>query len=230
MKRSEINEILHDGQAFMRSMNFFLPPFAQWHPQNWKQHDQKSSEIVNNHLGWDITDFGSNNYERTGLLLFTMRNGSETEMRSGSGRLYCEKIMIAGAGQVTPLHHHKYKFEDIINRGGGRLSVELYNSTADLQLAESDVTVTIDGIRRTVKAGQEIALKPGESIALPPLLYHAFWGDGQRVLVGEVSLVNDDISDNFFFTAKRRFPEIEEDESPLHFLVGDYPRLHQLDA
>ena len=225
MKRSEINEILRDGQAFMRSMNFFLPPFAQWHLQNWKQHGQKSSEIVNNRLGWDITDFGSSDYERIGLLLFTMRNGSDAEMRSSSGRLYCEKIMITGPGQVTPMHYHKYKFEDIVNRGGGRLIVKLYNSTADLQLADSDVTVTIDAIQRTVIAGQEIALEPGESIALPPLLYHAFWGDGQRVLVGEVSLVNDDLSDNFFLTAKGRFPEIEEDEIPLHLLVGDYRRL-----
>ena len=224
MKRSEINEILRDGQAFMRSMNFFLPPFAQWHLQDWKQHGQESSEIVNSHLGWDITDFGSGDYERTGLLLFTMRNGNEAEMRSGMGRLYCEKIMITGAGQVTPLHHHKYKFEDIVNRGGGRVIVKLYNSTADFQLADSDVTVTSDGIQRTVKAGQEIALEPGESIALPPLLYHAFWGEGQRALLGEISLVNDDLSDNFFLAAKGRFPEIEEDEVPLHLLVGDYTR------
>ena len=225
MKRSEINEILREGQEFMHSMNFFLPPFAEWRLENWKQYDQESNEIVKNHLGWDVTDFGSEDYKRIGLLLFTMRNGSQEEMRSRSGKLYCEKIMIAGAGQVTPLHHHKYKFEDIINRGGGRLIVKLYHATADLQLAESDVTVTLDGIRRTVKAGQEIALEQGESITMPPFLYHAFWGEGQRVLVGEVSLVNDDLSDNFFLMAKGRFPEIEEDEVPLHLLVGDYSRL-----
>jgi D-lyxose ketol-isomerase len=206
----------------MRSMNFFLPPFAKWQSQNWKQYDRESNEIVKNYLGWDVTDFGSDDYKRIGLLLFTMRNGSQEEMRSRSGKLYCEKIMIAGAGQVTPLHHHKYKFEDIINRGGGRLIVKLYNATADLQLAESNVTVTLDGIRRTVNAGQEIALKPGESITVPPFLYHSFWGEAQRVLVGEVSLVNDDLSDNIFLTARRRFPVIEEDEPPLHHLVRDY--------
>ena len=228
MKRSEINEILRESQAFIRRMGFFLPPFARWRPQNWTERGTESREIVQNNLGWDVTDFGSGDYEHIGLLLFTMRNGSKADMRAGSGRLYCEKIMIAGAGQVTPLHHHMHKFEDIINRGGGKLIVKLYSSTGDLKLAESDVTVTLDGVQRTVKAGHEVVLEPGESVTLPPRLYHSFWGEREPVLVGEVSLVNDDLSDNFFLTKVGRFPEIEEDESPLHLLVGDYSRYYQL--
>ncbi len=69
-----------------------------------------------------------------------------------------------------------------------------------------------------------MVLSPGESITLPSRLYHEFWGAGSRVLVGEVSLVNDDRTDNRFYEPVGRFPEIEEDESPLHLLVGDYPR------
>jgi D-lyxose ketol-isomerase len=65
-------------------------------------------------------------------------------------------------------------------------------------------------------------LKPGESITLPSRLYHEFWGVGKRVLVGEVSLVNDDRSDNRFYGRVGRFSEIEEDEKPLHLLVTDY--------
>ena len=67
-------------------------------------------------------------------------------------------------------------------------------------------------------------LSPGESITLPPRLYHKFWGAEARVLVGEVSLVNDDQNDNRFYEPIGRFPAIEEDEEPLHLLVTDYPR------
>jgi D-lyxose ketol-isomerase len=42
------------------------------------------------------------------------------------------------------------------------------------------------------------------------------------VLCGEVSLVNDDHTDNRFYEPAGRFPEIEEDEPPLHLLVTDY--------
>jgi D-lyxose ketol-isomerase len=35
-------------------------------------------------------------------------------------------------------------------------------------------------------------------------------------------MVNDDHSDNFFLEELGRFPVIEEDEKPLHLLVGDY--------
>ncbi|NLB44577.1 MAG: D-lyxose/D-mannose family sugar isomerase, partial [Clostridiaceae bacterium] len=30
MKRSEINQILRDAEAFMREQQFYLPPFAFW--------------------------------------------------------------------------------------------------------------------------------------------------------------------------------------------------------
>ena len=73
-----------------------------------------------------------------------------------------------------------------------------------------------------MKAGEIVVLNPGESITLPSRLYHEFWGEGSRVLVGEVSLVNDDRTDNRFYEAVGRFPEIEEDEPPLHLLVPDY--------
>ena len=42
------------------------------------------------------------------------------------------------------------------------------------------------------------------------------------MLVGEVSAVNDDNSDNRFHEKVGRFPDIEEDEQPVRLLVGDY--------
>ena len=65
-------------------------------------------------------------------------------------------------------------------------------------------------------------MQPGESITLPTRLYHAFWAEGARVLVGEVSTVNDDANDNFFFDAVPRFVPIEDDEAPHRLLVTEY--------
>jgi len=139
-----------------------------------------------------------------------------------SGKLYCEKIMIVDVNQRTPMHFHWTKVEDIINRGGGKLVIKLFNSTSDERLADTDVTVSIDGLRHTLKAGDKVVLSPVESITLTSRLYHEFWGAESRVLVGEVSLVNDDRTDNRFYEPVGRFPEIEEDEPPLHLLVPDY--------
>ena len=61
--------------------------------------------------------------------MFTIRNGSQDEMRAKRGKLYCEKLLVVGVGQVTPMHFHWNKMEDIINRGGGELEIQLYNAT-----------------------------------------------------------------------------------------------------
>ena len=52
-------------------------------------------------------------------------------------------------GQVTPMHYHPQKMEDIINRGGGNLIVTLHNRDGD-RLADSPVQVTLDGICRGI--------------------------------------------------------------------------------
>ena len=226
MKRSEVNAIMREAESFIRQRGFYLPPFAYWTPDEWTGKGEEAGEIVENQLGWDITDFGLGRYDACGLFLFTIRNGSLEELKARRGKLYCEKLMVAGVGQVTPMHFHWNKVEDIINRGGGMLAIELHNATADDGLANSRVTVCLDGVKREVAAGERVTLAPGESITLPPRLYHKFWGAGDRVLVGEVSLVNDDKTDNHFYEAVGRFPDIEEDESPLHLLVTDYPRFY----
>ena len=86
------------------------------------------------------------------------------------------------------------------------------------------MTVSIDGVRRTVPAGGIVRLTPGESITLMPYCYHEFWAERGRALIGEVSLVNDDNTDNCFYGTVGRFPSIDEDEPPLHLLVNDYER------
>jgi len=222
VKRSEINAIMRDASDFIRQSGFYLPPFAYWTPADWASKVDSAREIVESQMGWDITDFGHGNYEQDGLFLFTVRNGSPENIKTMSGKLYCEKIMIVDVNQRTPMHFHWTKVEDIINRGGGKLVIKLFNSTSDERLADTDVTVSMDGLRHTLKAGDKVVLSPGESITLTSRLYHEFWGAESRVLVGEVSLVNDDRTDNRFYEPVGRFPEIEEDEPPLHLLVPDY--------
>jgi len=226
MKRSEINAIIRLADAFIREKGFHLPPFAYWTPEEWGTKGKEVLEIVETQLGWDITDFGQGDFEKFGLFLFTVRNGKPENLKTMEGKLYAEKLMIVDVDQITPMHFHWNKAEDIINRGGGKLVIQLYNSTEDEGLADTDVTVSTDGVVRTVKAGDKVVLSPGESITLPPYLYHKFWSAEERVLVGEVSMVNDDNLDNRFYEPIGRFPEIEEDEPPLYLLVGDYGRYY----
>lgn len=221
MKRSEINAIIEEGIRFMDEYKFKLPPFAYFSPEEWAEKNHEYDEIRNNVLGWDITDFGSGDFEKMGLFLFTVRNGN---MKNPDDKKpYAEKIMIVREGQVTPYHFHWSKMEDIINRGGGDLVIKVYNSTEDEEFADTDVKVMIDGRHYYVPAGSIIRLKPGESVCFPQGLYHSFWAEGGTALIGEVSQVNDDSNDNRFHDPVGRFPAIEEDVPAKYLLGNEYP-------
>ena len=224
MKRSEINIIMRNAINFLEEQKFYMPKFAYWTIEDWKNKGEKIREIIDNQLGWDISDYGRGGFTKSGLVHFTIRNGNMKDIPKG-GKPYCEKIMIVEDGQIIPMHYHYSKIEDIINRGGGILMIQLYNPTKDGQfLADTPVRVSIDGVRKTFEAGSVVELTPGESISLPHKLYHKFWakeGYG-KVLVGEVSSVNDDYIDNKFLDEIKRFIEIEEDEEPLYLLYDDY--------
>ena len=223
MKRSKINQIIRENQEFIKSHGFILPPFADYTPEEWQNLDSSYDEIRNHMLGWDITDYGVGDYEKVGLFLFTIRNGSLKE--EGCPKTYAEKLLISEENQRCPMHYHYTKTEDIINRGGGNLVVELYESDENGELSDKDVTVSTDGRVRVLKAGTKLVLTPGESITLTPGMYHAFWaeeGHG-KVLIGEVSMVNDDVNDNRFYENIGRFPKIEEDEAPIRLLCNEYP-------
>lgn len=224
MKRSEINGILREAKEFLAEQSFHLPPFAFWGPEDWKEKGHECDEIRKNMLGWDITDFGRGDYEHFGLLLFTIRNGNYSD--PDDRKPYAEKVMLVKPDQLTPMHFHWKKIEDIINRGGGNLVIELCNSDRNERVdKDTPVTVSLDGVVSTVPAGSTVTLHPGQSITLVRGLYHAFWGEKGKgiVLVGEVSAVNDDNTDNRFAEPLGRFPEIEEDEAPLHYLCNGYP-------
>ncbi len=229
MKRSEINQIMHKAVDFFNQQKFYLPKFAYWSLQEWRSKGNEIREIIDNQLGWDITDFGKEDFSKFGLILFTIRNGN-LEDKSETAKDYCEKAMIAEEGQMTPMHHHFQKTEDIINRGGGILVIQLYNATSDDKLGDTPVKISIDGIEHEVEAGSNIELSPGDSVTLNPKHFHKFWakkGKG-RVLIGEVSKINDDRTDNKFIEELGRFADIEEDEDLLYLLYDDYKKFLNL--
>ncbi len=225
MKRSRVNEIIREGDAFIRSFGYVMPPFAYWSPAEMQRRGTESAGVFNARLGWDITDYGQGKFDELGLFLFTVRNGRFEDMKKGAGMLYAEKIMISRKDQLSPMHRHVIKAEDIINRGGGKLVLELFMPDADGGIdARAEVSVPVDGTMRRLPAGGLLKLDPGESVTLLPGVWHAFWGEGGDVLIGEVSTVNDDLTDNIFRDPIGRFSAIEEDVEPVHLLVSDYER------
>lgn len=223
MKRSEINREIRAAEEFFALHNFKLPKFASWNASDWAAQDKDEiAEIFDCNLGWDITDFGRGDFRKYGLMLFTIRNGvTGSELYP---KKYAEKIMISRSNQITLMHCHVLKTEDIINRGGGRLVFELFNRKGDTtELDDTPVKLVLDGRKITVPAGGKVILEPGESLTLTPNVFHQFYAEeGSDVLIGEVSSVNDDHTDNLFYEPQLRFPGVEEDEPIYRRTVMDY--------
>ena len=225
MKRSRINAIMAEAHEMIRRYGFVLPPFAGWSPAGFQARRDVARNVIEARCGWDITDFGGGDYDRLGLFLFTLRNGRLADLERGRGMCYAEKLLISKQDQLAPMHTHVIKAEDIINRGGATLVVELFGSDdRGAFAADRGGTVWCDGIRTPYGPGTKLRLAPGESVTLMPGDWHAFWGEGGDVLIGEVSTVNDDETDNIFRDPIGRFATVEEDEEPTHLLVSDYRR------
>ena len=225
MQRSEINRYIKEAIDLFKNAGFHLPPFAFWTPEQWRNKGPEADEIRDNGLGWDLTDYGLGSYLDTGLLLFTLRNGNYAQ-KEKYPKGYAEKIMVVKENQVCPWHFHWHKREDIINRGGGELVIELYLCDDKENLSDQPVSAAIDGQRIQVAPGGRVVLAPGQSICLEPYMYHKFYGNPGKgtVIVGEVSAVNDDHHDNRFLEQMGRFPDIVEDELPIHLLCTEYPK------
>ncbi|MDD9741664.1 MULTISPECIES: D-lyxose/D-mannose family sugar isomerase [Marinovum] len=223
MKRSRINDIMAQADDMIRSHGFALPPFAYWTPDEFKSRKDDARAVIEARCGWDITDYGDGRFDEMGLFLFTLRNGRLADLQRGGGMCYAEKLLISRQDQLSPMHTHVIKAEDIINRGGATMVIELYGSDDQGNFSEDKGgTVWCDGIRRDFAPGEKLKFAPGESVTLMPGDWHAFWGEGGDVLIGEVSTVNDDETDNIFREPIGRFAEIEEDTDPTHLLVSDY--------
>ena len=69
-------------------------------------------------------------------------------------------------------------------------------------------------------------VEPGNSISLTPYIAHIFGAKpGSDLVVGEVSSINDDNTDNYFLEKSLRFTNIEEDEPIACPLCNEYENL-----
>ena len=241
MKRSQINQAILYVMEALKENRFPLPPFAYYTPEQWKNVDASEEEIVDNMLGWDITDFGSGDFSTYGLSIFTFRNGNFYQ-KDKYPKSYAEKILYVMDGQILPFHYHWSKMEDIINRGGGDLEITMYNCTpedfADMDgglngapgsFADTDVVTCIDGKKTVIPAGGKIILHPGQSVTLTPGQYHQWQGvpGTGNVILFEVSATNDDNVDNRFYHNSQRIPDIEEDEPAKYLMFKDYKQYYK---
>jgi len=228
MKRSQINGAIKYAINMLEKENLKLPEFAYWNINQWREHKNYLDNIKKIMLGWDVTDFGLGDFEQWGAVLFTIRNGHWEDATAGTP--YAEKLIFLTDKypQEITYHFHEAKTEDIINRGGGILELQLYNSTPDNKLdTENDIHVKMDGFIRQLPAGSIIEIEKGGSITLQPGLFHRFCakkGHGD-LIIGEVSSINDDTKDNIFLSPSDRFVDIIEDEPAEHLLCNEYFKL-----
>lgn len=211
MLRSEIDGLIAEAQALFAAQGLALPPWAHFSPADWAARPEQARFCAERQMGWDVTDFGSGAFASRGLLLLCTRNGIQG--RTGE-RPYAEKLMVVRDAQETPFHRHIVKAEDIINRGGGDLVVEVTLFDGDRETT-GPVDVLVDGDWRRLPPRSPVVLRPGESITLVPGQMHRFYGRG-TVLVGEVSQTNDDHKDNVFLEPVGRFAAVTED-APARF-------------
>lgn len=210
MKRSQLNKRIALAKEFAGAHGRTLPEWSDWTLQDYQAHPEVARFLNARQIGWDVTDFGSGNFEETGLLLLCLRNGIQG---NDSERPYAEKMLVVGEMQETPFHAHRIKLEDIINCAGGNLMIEFLNVDDNGVVEETAVTVMADGHSITLQPYEPLRLRPGQSVTVDRGVYHRFYGEASTgtVLAWEVSQVNDDNSDNYFLEERGRFSQIEED-------------------
>ena len=215
MKRSQVNALLREAEAMFATAGLVLPPWSRWSPAEWAARPEAAAYCRRRQMGWDVTDFGGGDFARKGLVLICIRNGivGRDEERS-----YAEKLLVLREGQEAPYHFHKYKMEDIIVRGGGNLVVQVMDTDENGAPLDLPVTVRIDADAQRVAAGAPVVLTRGQSITLSPGQAHRLTAEagGGTALLGEISRVNDDLTDNFFFEPIDRLAPVEEDEPALY--------------
>ena len=220
------------ARQVLAAAHISLPPFASWSVEDWQKAGAEMQEARDCMLGWDVTDFGSGRFDEIGRTLFTLRNGRSNDPRYP--KPYAEKLLIEPTGQRSPMHYHRSKREDIVNRAGGNVIVVLRSVAPDDTPGTDELIVHIDGKSQKIASGCPIRLRPGDSVTIAPRTFHQFWaeeGTGMRFgnlsysVSSEVSSVCDDWSDNVFFDSwALRFPSIGEDEPRKYYLCHEYPK------
>lgn len=231
LARSVVERSIETAKKVFEYNQLRLPVYANWTVEDWKKSGEETREVEDCMLGWDVTDFGSGKFEEIGRTLFTLRNGRPNDSRYPKS--FAEKLILDPEGQRAPAHYHRNKREDIINRGGGFIVLELTKADKDGNPDKrGTLQVAVDGITKTMISGDRIILKPGESLCIHPGIIHQFWGEGGNGLEvngvlygvsGEISSICDDHKDNAFLAGHAcRFPEIVPDCPQKHVLCNEY--------
>lgn len=222
-RRSVINQHIDLAIEVFAGLGFHLPPFAFWTVDEWQSKGPEADEIRDCMLGWDVTDFGLGDFSRVGRVLFTLRNGNAGD--PAYAKPYGEKLILNPPLQRAPAHFHRRKMEDICNRGGGQILVQVWAADGEGRRSTDSLSIQVDGQTQSVAAGGVIYLQPGESVCLTPGTVHQFWGaeDQGVVVTGEISSVCDDQHDNNFLEAALRFPVLDEDQPRRYYLCHEYP-------
>jgi D-lyxose ketol-isomerase len=105
MKRSQINSSIETAMEVFEKLGLNLPPFAFWTVNEWDKKGKEADEIRKAGIGWDVTDFGQNNFELIGRTLFTLRNGYRKEDGEFT-KVYEENFILYPPKHHSPLHFH----------------------------------------------------------------------------------------------------------------------------
>jgi D-lyxose ketol-isomerase len=225
MRRSSIDRIIDESREVCARHGYELPPFAAWTPRELSGRPEALATMRAGFLGWNVVEFAPGAFEKEGIVVFTSRMGDLARLPTGGGRLYGEKAIVARDRQRTPFHYHVVKTEDILNRGGARFVVELVAVDRDGRPTGETVTALKDLEHIRVPPNGRVVLEPGESLVLDPYVAHAFWAEGGTALAGEISLVNDDTTDNYFLPPLGPFDPVEEDTPARYVTVRDLPSI-----
>jgi D-lyxose ketol-isomerase len=225
MKRSFMDARIEAMLTMCERCGARLPPFALWREEDYRADPAAAARIFEGGLGWSVVEFQPDQFAELGLTLFTLRMADWRQLSHGRGRLYAEKALLVEAGQRTPHHYHIVKSEDIINRGGAKLVVELFKVDRGGAPLKEKLRVLKDVKSLELSPGAHVTLEPGESLTLEPFVAHAFWAEGGATLGGEVSLANDDRTDNYFLSALPPPAPVDEDAPRRYVTVRDLPKL-----
>jgi D-lyxose ketol-isomerase len=225
MKRSFMDSQIEAMLKLCDRHGVRLPPFSLWGEKDSRANAADASRIAAGGLGWNVVEFKPGAFATEGLTIFTLRMGDWRELGTGRGRLYAEKAIMSADGQRAPHHYHVVKTEDVVNRGGARFVVELVKVDRNGQPVKERFRALKDVAMLDLGPGDRVRLEPGESLTLEPYVAHAFWAEGGTALAGEVSLANDDASDNYFVPALPPPAPIAEDAPARFVTVRDYAKL-----
>ena len=223
MKRSDVNDNIGLAKDLFAAHRLVLPRWAHWSPDDWRGAGPGMRAVKDAGLGWEITDHGSGDFQRQGLVLFRLRDAQRSPTDSDEG--FAESVLLVQVHQVTPFHHHTHG-QDLVNRGGGDLVVQLHHAGPSDELDDDrPVTAVVDGVEVEFEPGGLARLTVGESLGVAPRVYHKFWAEMASCMVSEISSPANGRQDFHYLEDARRLPDIEEDEEPLHLLWHEYPDL-----